>query len=210
LDAVTAAALSTLWARGYEATSIDDLTAATGLNPSSLYAAFGSKRGVLEAAIARYTANMENAIVPLVRGSRGLADVRAFLDRICRHIATPPNMRGCFMINTMTEISARDPDIAERSAAYRARIREGLAAALARAVDRGELQARTADDRAHVLQAGLFGALVAARAGAVDEAIAAVDALRRETHRWRNDQLRSTRSTSSSTASARRTRRTPR
>ena len=43
-----------LFARtGYEATSIDDVVAATGLHRGSLYAAFGSKRGLFRAALHR-------------------------------------------------------------------------------------------------------------------------------------------------------------
>jgi TetR/AcrR family transcriptional repressor of nem operon len=38
---------------GYEATSVDDLVAATGLHRGSLYQAFGSKRGLFLAALER-------------------------------------------------------------------------------------------------------------------------------------------------------------
>ncbi|MFD0503442.1 TetR/AcrR family transcriptional regulator [Streptomyces chiangmaiensis] len=64
LDVVTAAALRTLWTKGYETTSIEDLVQATGLAPSSLYAAFGSKQGVLEAALARYDRDREDLLAP--------------------------------------------------------------------------------------------------------------------------------------------------
>ncbi|TNM64460.1 helix-turn-helix transcriptional regulator [Streptomyces sp. NP160] len=40
---------------GYAATSVDDLVAATGLHRGSLYGAFGSKRGLFLAALARHT-----------------------------------------------------------------------------------------------------------------------------------------------------------
>jgi TetR/AcrR family transcriptional repressor of nem operon len=39
-------AMQTFWAKGYEATSLDDLCAATGLGRSSLYAAFGDKQSL--------------------------------------------------------------------------------------------------------------------------------------------------------------------
>ncbi|MEH3075969.1 MAG: TetR family transcriptional regulator [Quadrisphaera sp.] len=40
---------------GYAATSVDDLVSATGLHRGSLYGAFGSKRGLFLAALARHT-----------------------------------------------------------------------------------------------------------------------------------------------------------
>jgi AcrR family transcriptional regulator len=42
------------WERGYEGTSMADLTQAMGLNPSSIYAAFGDKHALFSAAVKRY------------------------------------------------------------------------------------------------------------------------------------------------------------
>src|SRR5690349_3248315 len=53
-QAVLAAAGDIFWARGYEATSTRDLTAQTGLTPSSMYAAFGDKRGLFRRALDHY------------------------------------------------------------------------------------------------------------------------------------------------------------
>ena len=50
---MVAAAAGSFLERGYEATSIDDLVAATGLHRGSLYKAFGSKRGIFLAALHR-------------------------------------------------------------------------------------------------------------------------------------------------------------
>jgi AcrR family transcriptional regulator len=42
------------WRHGYEATSVAELTAAMGITPPSLYAAFGDKQGLFLAAVRRY------------------------------------------------------------------------------------------------------------------------------------------------------------
>ena len=47
-------AMELFWRQGYEGTSIADLTQALGINPPSLYAAFGSKRELFEKALDRY------------------------------------------------------------------------------------------------------------------------------------------------------------
>ena len=49
-------AMEVFWRHGYEGATIAELTAAMGINPPSLYAAFGSKEGLLKAALDRYAA----------------------------------------------------------------------------------------------------------------------------------------------------------
>src|SRR5262249_25202641 len=47
-------AISVFWRKGYEGSSLADLTAAMGINAPSLYAAFESKEGLFRAALQRY------------------------------------------------------------------------------------------------------------------------------------------------------------
>jgi AcrR family transcriptional regulator len=184
-DDAAGTALRVLWAQGYQATSIDDLVKATGLSASSLYAAFGSKRGVLEASLDAYERFMDAALSVLDDGTRGIDDVLQFLERVAPAVRGDSTRHGCFMVNTMVEMSSRDPDIAKRTDRYRSRIFDGLKAALQRAGRSGEMPPRTAGQRARLIQAGLFGALVTARAGAHDDAADAIDALIQEVRRWR-------------------------
>jgi AcrR family transcriptional regulator len=53
-DAALEAAMLLFWERGYEGTSMADLTRAMGLNPSSIYAAFGDKHALFQLAVRRY------------------------------------------------------------------------------------------------------------------------------------------------------------
>jgi AcrR family transcriptional regulator len=53
-DAALEAAMLLFWERGYEGTSMADLTQAMGLNPSSIYAAFGDKHALFSLAVKRY------------------------------------------------------------------------------------------------------------------------------------------------------------
>jgi AcrR family transcriptional regulator len=53
-DAALEAAMLLFWKRGYEGTSMADLTQAMGLNPSSIYAAFGDKHALFSLAVKRY------------------------------------------------------------------------------------------------------------------------------------------------------------
>jgi AcrR family transcriptional regulator len=53
-DAALEAAMLLFWERGFEGTSMADLTQAMGLNPSSIYAAFGDKHALFSLAVKRY------------------------------------------------------------------------------------------------------------------------------------------------------------
>src|SRR5579859_7138490 len=48
-------ALEVFWRKGYEGTSIPDLTEAMGINRPSLYAAFGNKESLFNKVLDRYT-----------------------------------------------------------------------------------------------------------------------------------------------------------
>src|SRR5258708_37455677 len=67
-DAALDEAMEVFWRHGYEGATIAQLTDAMGINPPSLYAAFGSKEGLLKAALDRYAcrraAVMEDVLGP--------------------------------------------------------------------------------------------------------------------------------------------------
>lgn len=54
-EAALETAMRLFWAKGYEGTSLTDLTEAMGINRPSLYAAFGNKEELFRKACARYT-----------------------------------------------------------------------------------------------------------------------------------------------------------
>jgi len=155
-DRVVDAALDVFWGRGYAATSVGDLEAGTGLNRSSLYQVFGSKRELYDAALRRY---QERELAPLRALEQPGADavqVRAFFDGLADLFAdVPRGRRGCLLVNTTTELAPHDPGAAAAADAYRARLEGAFAAAL-----RGP----QAPARAALLTAATLGAFATARA----------------------------------------------
>jgi TetR/AcrR family transcriptional regulator, transcriptional repressor for nem operon len=168
-DHVLAAAMDLFWRRGYAGASVPDISAATGLATSSLYNAYGSKLRLYTAALDRYLQRVVGGYMvgPLARGTAGLADVDAFLDRLDDAIELDPP-RGCLAINTIAEFRAPPPEIAARTARYRAELRRGLSAALGRAAVLGEIPAEAVGPRAEALAPIVvaFNLLVASRAPA--------------------------------------------
>lgn len=186
LDAVTASLERALWGRGFRSTSVEELAADAGLSLSSLYSAFGNKQGVLDAALARYEREMGGILGELESAQRGLPDVERFIGRVRAVLEDPASPAGCFMVNTMIEVGDGIPEVQQRVAAYRFRIEQSLKAALDVAVSAGSIEVGSSRDRARLIQAALFGAFAASRAGDSMAARRGLQAITRELRRWRS------------------------
>jgi AcrR family transcriptional regulator len=97
-DAALAAAVELFWRAGYEETSIAMLTAAMGVTPPSLYAAFGDKRRLFEEASALYfrrTCEGVDAAAALPTAHEAIARMLEGTAHAHTDAATPP---GCLML----------------------------------------------------------------------------------------------------------------
>ena len=111
---VLAAARDEFWSRGYAATSVDDLTAATGLGKGSLYGAFGDKHALFLRALNGYCTSALEEVLAELRDPRRNAH-----DRLIRHIrrqaarvAADKDRRGCMMSKSAAELAADDDEVA--------------------------------------------------------------------------------------------------
>lgn len=140
-DAALERAMQAFWAKGYKATSLEDLCQATGLSRSSLYAAFGGKRALLLRSLARYE---ENALARITAALAKPLPVReaiaAFIDELIDGIVAGPGRAGCFIGNCAAEL-AGDRVMASRVRQSLARVEGVFHDGLARAQARGELAA---------------------------------------------------------------------
>jgi TetR/AcrR family transcriptional repressor of nem operon len=139
VDTALDSAMETFWSKGYEATSLDDLCAATGLSRSSLYATFGSKRDLLLRSVDRYVELRTPRIAATLAQPTVREGFAALARQLIDQIVAGPGRRGCFLGNCAAELPPRD-----RGAL--ARVRRGLGTteatfrdALARAKGRREL-----------------------------------------------------------------------
>jgi AcrR family transcriptional regulator len=99
-----AKARDVFWSAGYEASSLDDLSAAMAMNRPSVYGAFGDKEALYLKTLARYrddsVAAMQEALDPARPLREGLATVYA--KSIDVYLAGSNAARGCFLIGTAT------------------------------------------------------------------------------------------------------------
>lgn len=139
------------WARGFEHASLDDLCAATALNRSSLYAAFGDKRALYLKSLARYEEGSVERIRKAFEGRAPRAGLKAFLAGLIDAIVAGPGRRGCFIGNCAAEMARLDRAAAARVRQSLERIEESFHAAFANS---GMRHARA---RARFITAGVQG-----------------------------------------------------
>lgn len=113
-----AVAQSLFHARGYDAVSVADLTAALEIVPPSLYAAYGSKLALFERALQTYVASNSLPVPELLQSDGPPADVLSqLLVAAAKHYTRDPKRRGCMVTEAMR---ADDPEAAAVAAALAA------------------------------------------------------------------------------------------
>ena len=144
-DVALERAMQAFWAKGYKATSLDDLCGATGLSRSSLYSAFGGKRALLHQSLARYEEQGVARIAAALARPLPIRDAIAdFVGELIDRIIAGPGRAGCFIGNCAAELAGQDRATTARVRMSLARIEATFRDALARAQQRGEIAA-TAD-----------------------------------------------------------------
>jgi AcrR family transcriptional regulator len=98
---------------GFTATSLDELSAATGMNRPSLYGAFGDKRELYIKSYARYRADARKAMQEIFRDE---LPIRKRLERIFAvaldiYLSGESGPRGCFTVMTAASEAVADPEI---------------------------------------------------------------------------------------------------
>ena len=159
-------AMQLFWAKGYEATSLADLTAAMGLSKSSLYDTFGSKHELFLSAMDRYNetvaARRAAGVIDGAKDPRaGIAAVfAAFLDEMLG----AGEKRGCFVNNSAVELAPHDAAVAARAAAGLAHLEKAFYGAVRQGQEAGDIAAgRDARALARYLAASLNGLIVLAK-----------------------------------------------
>ncbi len=135
-------AMDVFWSKGYQATTLGDLTRAMGISKSSFYDTFGSKHALYLASLERYRAAMHER---LLAGLESEAPARAAIAAVFAHIveAAEGDRRGCFIGNCASEMAPHDAAAARQVTAGLDR----LEAAYAAAVERGQRAGEIAGDR---------------------------------------------------------------
>jgi AcrR family transcriptional regulator len=160
-------AVQVFWTKGFDATSLDDLSAAMGMNRPSIYRAFGDKEAIYRKALMQFCQGMEAAFA---RTMLAEDDIRTALTRFYREALETytdgERAKGCMVMSTAVSAATCHPEIQAELLAIIRGLDKKMAARFQQAVDDGQLPSSSdADGRAALAQSLLHSLSLRARAG---------------------------------------------
>jgi TetR/AcrR family transcriptional regulator, transcriptional repressor for nem operon len=159
VDTALEHAIGVFWHQGFEATSMQDLTDAMGIQRASLYATFGDKRSLYLEALKRYQArSLREMEQRLDQAPSALAAVCDLLRGTGEQACSRQGKRGCFCVNANVELAPHDAAIGDQLRHHSEQVEAVIERALRRAKADGEL-GKGADCKQ--LASFLFGVILA-------------------------------------------------
>ena len=154
--------------QGFTGTSTAELVAELGVNRKSMYAEFGSKQGLFEAALERYSEHhLTGVLAPIEAADAGAEAIRAAFDGYAAESDGWARGRGCLLCNTAVERAALDPGARRFVEAYLDRLAAAFRHALGNAQRAGDVApSANLDDLAAFLTMALIGVAALVRAEA--------------------------------------------
>jgi TetR/AcrR family transcriptional regulator, copper-responsive repressor len=161
-------AMHLFWRRGYEATSVSELTEAMGITPPSLYAAFGDKKRLFLEAVDRYQDGPGSfAKAALCEEPTAERAMRCLLMGTIDSFFEANSVKGCMVVLAATNCTTESSDIIDELAARRRLAERLVRDRIAAGRDAGELPADTdVDTLAGLIITTLYGLSIKARDGA--------------------------------------------
>ena len=163
------AAMQLFWEKGYEATSMNDLVAATGMAKPGLYATFGDKEALYGKALSHYFHELGAPLVEDLLQSPEPIDqvVRRFLETVADSVRGKQCPSGCFIANSVVESSGGPTALQDMARDFDAKRRAVFVRRFKKAKAEGELPAEADEKALAEFYAGQALALaVMGRAGA--------------------------------------------
>jgi AcrR family transcriptional regulator len=130
-------AMLLFWRHGYEATSINDLTAAMSITPPSLYSAFGNKRNLFLEAIQLYLSGPVTSESLIDEARSGREAAAALLNAAAMGYTRADTPRGCLLASSAISCSSAAADVQNELAAIRQRIESHLRRKITETVNDG-------------------------------------------------------------------------
>jgi AcrR family transcriptional regulator len=175
LDEALDRALTVFWRKGYEGTSLLDLTRAMQINRPSLYAAFGNKESLFRKAIDRYVEGPACHVRESLAEPTARQVAKKLWHGTIELVAEPGNPRGCFLVQSALACGDEADTLRKEMAKRRAQGQSLLRRRFEQAVSDGDLPADiNAEDLARFVSTVSHGISVQAAGGASRNELAKV------------------------------------
>lgn len=166
-------AMEVFWKKGFEGASISDLTEAMGINPPSLYAAFGDKENLFLQAVDRYNTRRGESC-PYCDEPTAKGAVEKLLLYVADELCCNDHPRGCMMVMAAATSSSSSAQLQDALAKKRAASRANLKARIERGIKEGDvLPGTNAAELADFYSTIITGMSMLARDGASKKSLAA-------------------------------------
>jgi len=168
-------AMQVFWNKGYEGTTMADLTAAIGVKAPSLYAAFGDKNALFREAIDFYSATTAIGPINALKEGKGIReDLHSMLQASVALYADPANGKGCMVVISAINCAPENAAHAEEMTVRRQKKRQELFKRFRKAQEQNELsEDADIDGLADFYTAVLHGLSLSARDGVSCERLVA-------------------------------------
>jgi TetR/AcrR family transcriptional repressor of nem operon len=169
-DTVVAAARDQFWCGGYAATSVDELTAATGLGKGSLYGAFGDKHALFVRALDGYCVDAIDQMRQQLQqpGASAYERLAGHVRATVAGIVTDTERKGCMLAKSSAELGATDADVDRVVGESLTRWRGYLVECIAEAQRDGDVRADADPEALATTLLGLMRGFEALRKGGTE------------------------------------------
>ncbi len=142
LDKALNRALQVFWHKGYEGTSVSDLTRAMRINRPSLYAAFGNKEQLFRKALDRYSEGPAAYYREALNAPTARAVVERLLQGAVDLLTCPQNPAGCLMVQGALACGDAASSIRREMSSRRIASEAAIRRRLQRAKSEGDLRSK--------------------------------------------------------------------
>ena len=134
-------AMQLFWAKGYHATSIQDLVDHLGINRASMYNTYGDKRALFQKSLDYYKRSQSEALQSFLQSHPNPMDgLKALFGQAIEESKSSNTTKGCFMVNATTELASQDVEIANFLAENQADVQSFFEDYLRNAQSSGQLK----------------------------------------------------------------------
>ena len=127
------------WEKGYEGASMNDLTAAMGINRSSLYTIFGDKEALFRRAVERYKSGPVSFVWDSLKEPTARKAVEVLLRKAVELLADPKNPRGCLSVQGALAVGSEAESVKRAMIEFRKTGESALKKRFAQAQAEGEI-----------------------------------------------------------------------
>ena len=172
-DDVVDKAIGVFWSKGFEATSIQDLVNAMGINRGSIYDTFGNKAGLFDVAINRYQVDAPSQRL-LNNANTGMPrdEIEFFFNTLLTRHDCSEGQRGCLITNSIAELANQNEKVSTHFKTYIERLEDALHALIKRGQETGDITPwREARPLARSLLASAQGLIVISKVNPSQETL---------------------------------------